>query len=222
MGKVKIFYMIIVNLIFFTALANTVFSTENQFKPGIFYLEGVREVGSVLTIKDNGKFEYFLSYGAYDEQAEGNWLFKDGNLILNSNTPDIPPKFSLKENIQKNEGEYTVMVQDKMGNGIPGIDVIVYFKGKKSEIGYTQYYGYKFSSSEPPLNIGLKIDMYRVPEQVFQINNQKADNFIFEFDPGNLGLKHFNNTKLLFKDDSLILLQEGMELRYVRQKLTDK
>lgn len=41
--------------------------------PGEYCLSGVREVGSCMRLSPGGKWEYFLSYGAYDERSEGTW-----------------------------------------------------------------------------------------------------------------------------------------------------
>ena len=40
---------------------------------GSYCLVGVREVGSCLKLLADGKFQYFLAYGAYDETSEGTW-----------------------------------------------------------------------------------------------------------------------------------------------------
>ena len=40
---------------------------------GHYYLEGVHEVGSELLLREDGRFEWMLAYGAVDAQASGRW-----------------------------------------------------------------------------------------------------------------------------------------------------
>ena len=49
---------------------------------GTYCLSGVREVGSCIRLSPGGKFEYFLAYGAYDENSEGTWSFQKGEIVI--------------------------------------------------------------------------------------------------------------------------------------------
>lgn len=40
---------------------------------GIYELTGVRETGSVIALAPDGRFEYMLTVGAFDEVARGCW-----------------------------------------------------------------------------------------------------------------------------------------------------
>jgi hypothetical protein len=55
---------------------------------GHYYLQGVRETGSELLIKPDGRFEWYLSYGAVDEFANGNWRRDGAKLLLEADLPD--------------------------------------------------------------------------------------------------------------------------------------
>lgn len=54
---------------------------------GRYYLNGVTEVGSELLLRDDGRFEWFLAYGAMDRTASGRWSAADGRVVL---TTDLP------------------------------------------------------------------------------------------------------------------------------------
>lgn len=56
---------------------------------GHYYLNGVREVGSELLLKPDGRFQWYLSYGAMDQQAEGTWTRAEGRVLLQA---DLPPE----------------------------------------------------------------------------------------------------------------------------------
>ena len=56
---------------------------------GHYYLHGVREVGSELLLRPDGRYEWFLSYGASDTTSEGTWRLDGKQVKL---TADIRPK----------------------------------------------------------------------------------------------------------------------------------
>lgn len=54
---------------------------------GHYYLNGVTEVGSELLLRDDGRFEWFLAYGAMDRTASGRWTEADGHVVLTTERP---------------------------------------------------------------------------------------------------------------------------------------
>ena len=60
---------------------------------GHYYLEGVREVGSELLLRPDGRFEYMLTYGATDEQARGRWQVLGNEVVLRSDKPARPAQW---------------------------------------------------------------------------------------------------------------------------------
>jgi hypothetical protein len=58
---------------------------------GHYYLRGVMETGSELLLRANGRFQWYLVYGALDLFAEGRWQEKDGVVLLTAEkTKDVP------------------------------------------------------------------------------------------------------------------------------------
>lgn len=51
---------------------------------GTYYLQGVMEVGSMLHLNAQGKFDYRLTYGAVDLVASGTWQINGSNITLTS------------------------------------------------------------------------------------------------------------------------------------------
>lgn len=54
---------------------------------GHYYLNGVTEVGSELLLRDDGRFEWFLAYGAMDRTASGRWTEVDDRVVLTAEAP---------------------------------------------------------------------------------------------------------------------------------------
>jgi hypothetical protein len=49
------------------------------------------ETGSELLLRPDGRFQWYLAYGALDLFAEGTWTEKDGAVTLTSEkTKDVP------------------------------------------------------------------------------------------------------------------------------------
>lgn len=58
---------------------------------GHYYLRGVMETGSELLLRADGRFQWYLVYGALDLFAEGRWQEKDGAvLLIAEKTKDVP------------------------------------------------------------------------------------------------------------------------------------
>ena len=150
--------------------------------------EGVHEVGSELVLLPDGRFQYFLAYGAYDENATGDWRVQGDAVILNTSGGYTPPRFTLKQSLTKPGQPLTILVQNQTAQGIPGIDVWVDYGGAKPETGYTQYYGWRAPGpSRKPKAIGLGVKMYNLEPQWFQVAGTSHNYYVFTFDPGRSG-----------------------------------
>lgn len=60
-------------------------------RSGHYYLQGVMETGSELLLRPDGRFQWYLVYGALDLFAEGRWQENSGAIILSAEpTKDVP------------------------------------------------------------------------------------------------------------------------------------
>ena len=96
-------------------------SAEQKERAGHYYLRGVMETGSELMLHANGRFHWYLIYGALDLFAEGHWQEKEGVVVLISEkTKDVPePGFdTLRLTIRNGE----LVPPDGQGAYIPAAD----------------------------------------------------------------------------------------------------
>ncbi|WP_234703254.1 hypothetical protein [Sphingobium chlorophenolicum] len=64
---------------------------QSPERAGHYYLRGVMETGSELMLHADGRFQWYLVYGALDLFAEGKWTEKDGAVLLTAEaTKDVP------------------------------------------------------------------------------------------------------------------------------------
>jgi hypothetical protein len=197
---------------------------------GTYCLVGVMEVGSCIKLARDGKFEYFLAYGAYDEDSEGTWRIEGGQVVLDSPAYDRQGAFAFKR-MQQGEGDgFDIIVESKSGRAMRGIDVNVICDGRTSRVGVTGAAGFKVDCGEAPTHVLLGLRMYGVASQTIDVSGQAgADKaYVFEFDTGDLGRKRFAGQRLALDGgsggflvttyrDTPIRELDGRTFRYVRQ-----
>jgi hypothetical protein len=62
---------------------------------GHYYLTGVMETGSELLLRPDGLFDWSLSYGAVDQDAQGAWHIEHDEVVLVTSAPSVrKPLFS--------------------------------------------------------------------------------------------------------------------------------
>lgn len=65
---------------------------------GHYYLSGVMETGSELLLREDGTFEWFMSYGAVDQVAKGTWAREPDAIVLRTASPPTDkPLFTFRE-----------------------------------------------------------------------------------------------------------------------------
>lgn len=195
---------------------------------GTYCLTGVREVGSCIRLTPDGKFEYFLAYGAYDENSEGTWRLGGGEVIIDSLAYDKRPGFSFKRTERSGTDAFDVIVESKSGQSIAGIDVSVTCDGRTRPSGMTQADGFGIECVSAPTAVALGLPMYDLAPQTIDVSGRAgADKaYVFEFDPGDMGKKKFAAQRLRIDGDELELSYadtpirelQGQPFRYVRER----
>ena len=60
---------------------------------GHYYLEGIMETGSELLLRDDGRFQWYFTYGALDLAAEGRWQREGADIVLRPDVFQAPPQY---------------------------------------------------------------------------------------------------------------------------------
>ena len=209
-------------------LAPPVRAQEGAKVIGTYCLVGVMEMGSCFRLSPGSKFEYFLSYGAYDERSEGSWKLAKGEIIIDSLPYDRLPTFSFKR-MEKGDA-YDVIVVNTRDRPIAGIDVAVTCDGKTRDAGQTQEGRFKVDCASAPTAVALGLSMFGLAPQTIDVAARaSADSrvYVFEFDPGDLGKRKFVAQRLqIGADGSLVTVfndspipdLNGRKLRYERER----
>ncbi len=175
---------------------------------GTYCLQGVREVGSCVRLSAGGKFEYFLAYGAYDENSEGTWRMENDEIVVDSLAYDQRPTFAFKRMQRGATDGFDVIVENQSGRSLTLIDVSVTCDGRTRRAGATGAEGYKMDCATAPTEVSLGLGMYGVAPQAINVADRAgADKvYVFEFDPGDLGRKKFVAHKLRLKTDDVVVM----------------
>lgn len=192
---------------------------------GTYCLHSVREVGSCVRLNADQSFEYFLSYGAYDEGSEGRWRIDGGDVVLDSPAYDRAPRFSFQERRAAGGDRIEVIAVGANGQGIAGVDVRVTCDGRVHE-GYTQTYGFATPCTRSPDAIALGVRMVGLDiSPVAKPPEGEGLALVFAFDPGDLGRKAFTGARLKREGGELRMTYrsqavrdlDGRDFRYRRQ-----
>jgi hypothetical protein len=195
---------------------------------GTYCLTGVMEVGSCIRLLPDGRFKYFLAYGAYDEDAEGTWRIDGGQIVFDSPAYDRRAAFAFKRTQQAEGDAFDIIVESRAGRAMRGIDVSVICSGRTAHAGVTGAVGFKIECAEAPTHVLLGLSMYGVPSQTIEVAAQAGANkaYVFEFDAGDLGRKRFASQRFVLEGGTHLItvygdtpIQElaGRTFRYSRQ-----
>ena len=196
---------------------------------GSYCLTGMQEVGSCIRLSPDGTFEYFLAYGAYDENAEGTWKLEKGEVIVTTPAYDKKPTFAFTRTLPSSGGRFDVIVESKNGHSIAGVEVGVTCDGTTKSAGVTQAEGFAVDCKAAPTAIALGLSMFGVAPQSIDVSTSGvgADRaYVFAFDPGDLGKKRFADVPLRTNGDALEMTYadtpvsdlRGRQFRYTRER----
>jgi len=182
---------------------------------GEYCLVGVREVGSCLKLHADGRFQYFLAYGAYDEGSEGTWRLDGGEVVLDSPAYDRRASFSFKRMQKSNSGAYEVVVEAGNGRAIAGVAMRPTCDGRTFDAGVTQSYAVAIDCRAAPSSIALGLAMFGLDHQTVDVSGRAgADKvYVFAFDPGDLGRKRFAGHRLRPGDRGLVMIYRDTPIR---------
>lgn len=125
-----------------------------QSLPGLYYLSGVREVGSTLKLGTDGRYTNSTSYGAVDQFIQGHWRVEGDEIVLQSEDALPEPPFRILK-ARHEPGVQGVDIRASSGGRLmQGFVVIpvgseLSFIGKlkpRSDDGWTN-----FGGSSPPM-----------------------------------------------------------------------
>jgi hypothetical protein len=180
------------------------------------YFTSQAEVASELMLKPDGRFQWYLTYGALDESAEGRWQ-REGDRVLLTTEPAVkPPRFTLDSAIPTPEKALKVRVAGPDGKPIGRIDVALIDADGSAVTAVTDEGGYATLERPKgkPKAVKLGIAVFGVVSDAFPVDPGKGNLLLFRFEPNDLGRADFKAEALRIEDGVLVLDRWGMALKY--------
>jgi hypothetical protein len=211
-GSMKSLLLLLLPLL----LSGTEAGAADRGPAGSYRLVGEQDVASGLRLQPGGRFQYFLSAGALDEQAQGRWSLSGGVVTLITEPKPVPPVFEAGRSERTTEAGLTVKVSSPGGDGIAGVDLRIGFDEGDPVADYTQEYGWSLPADEKriPRWIELTVPMHDIVSPRFPIDLAAGNALAFTLVPNDLGVLDFKGIKVEVAKKALIVHRGGADLRY--------
>lgn len=207
-------------LVWMLFLAIPVAAAQPHEPAGRYRLTGVHDAASELELTPDGRFRYYLVYGALDEMAEGIWRRQGPQYRLTTQPTPVPPQFLLEKAELTPAPGLAVKVRGPDGDGIAGIDISVRLDDGSEMEGYTQEDGWQLvvPAGRRAETISLAIPIYGVRSPDFPVNLARANRLGFVLETNDLGQVDFRDMLLEPGDGYVEMIRDGARLRYEKVK----
>jgi len=186
---------------------------------GLYRLAGDHDAAGELLLRDDGRFEYALAYGALDEHAEGRWVRNGKVLTLTTLPKPVPPVFRRAPDGAPAPNAPTLRVTSTDGRGIGGVDFRIGFDSGDPITDYTQEDGWTMPSDEHriPRWIELAEPIYGFMSPRYAIASGTSTTLNFVIVPNDIGVVDFSGMVVDVLPDELHIHRGAGEMRFVRQ-----
>ncbi len=187
---------------------------------GHYRLTGVMETASELELTPDGRFRWAYSAGALDLTAAGRWHIDHDRVLLDSDQPVVPPRFSAVSAASNEEPDLQINVVGPSGDGIALIQIEAVFDHGEPAATYTQSYGARVrlrpGSTITRLRLGLPA--FGIDWQAFPVDMTKGNVLRFLLTPNDFGKRDFRAEPLAVAPGALLMTMGGRPVRYERME----
>lgn len=175
------------------------------------------EMAAGLELKADGRFQYGLSYGALDEEAEGNWVADHGSVVLTSD-PVTPPRFTLLEQKAGPGKELRIAIYVPHGMNPQYFDAVVtYADGHvvQEQLNEDEKV-IPLANGAVPVRAMIVLSIFSLHGDWVTIDPAKGNRLRFGFEPNDLGKVDFHGAILRNEGGDLLLDRYGRTIRFHR------
>jgi hypothetical protein len=176
------------------------------------------EMAGGLELQRGGHFRYAFTYGAVDEQAEGDWSFDGHAVRLTSKPMPVEPTFDLVSDTPAPKCALSLSVDwGKFGwNSAP--DVLVAYDGAPREVHLLQANetGTVHLDNCAVTTVIPLVPMFGVAGAPLQLSPATGHKLSLRFRPNDLGHVAFRNQSLRLDGSALLMDRYDTEIRFLR------
>ena len=165
------------------------------------------EVAAALELKPDHRFRYALSYGAVDEEGEGDWTFDGKTVRLTSNPMPKAPSFELLRDDPAPKGELYLKLEDPGFEWGHPLEAIAADESKRGFEVEADDSGRVDLSGKPPVAmVAPEMPVFGPTGDVFPLSADRGHKLLFRFHRNDLGRARFDH-EVLDRDGTDLLLK---------------
>ncbi len=185
--------------------------------PAGLYETHQMEVAAALELKPNGRFRFALSYGAVDEEGEGDWIADAKTVRLTSDPMPKAPTFELVRDDPAPKGELRLVLDDPRIEWSHSLQALAQAQsGEVFEISADDSGHVDLTGKRPIKAIAPEMPVYGATGQVFALSPDRGHTLVFRFHPNDLGRARFNGQSLRRDGADLLLTRYDTIFRFVK------
>jgi hypothetical protein len=175
------------------------------------------EVAGGLELKGNGHFRYALSYGAVDEQGEGDWTFDGKAVRLTSNPMPKAPSFELVRDDPAPKGELFMILEDPGFEWGHPLEAIAADAAKHGfEISADDSGRVDLTGKPSVVAVAPRMPVYGPTGDIFPLPADRGHRLLFRFHANDLGKARFDQKPLQRSGSDLLLERYDTSIRFVK------
>jgi hypothetical protein len=178
------------------------------------------EMAGGLELQPNGHFRYGFTYGAVDEESEGDWTV-DGNAVrLTSKPMPTEPTFDLVRDTAAPKCTLSLAVDWGKFNWSSAPDVLVTYEGTPRELHFLQAdeKGTVHLENCAVTTVMPLVPMFRVPGEPLKLSPATGHRLSLRFRPNDLGHIAFRGEPLELDGSGLVMERYDTQIRFVRSR----
>jgi hypothetical protein len=179
---------------------------------GLYELQQMEMAGG-LELKQDGHFRYALSYGAVDEEGQGDWTFDGKAVRLTSNPMPTAPSFELVRDDPAPKGDLYITLQDPGFEWGHPLEAIAADAAKRGfEISADDSGRVDLTGKPSIVALAPEMPVYGPTGDIFPLSADRGHRLLFRFHANDLGKARFD--KELLKKDGADLLMERYDTSF--------
>lgn len=184
---------------------------------GVYEIRQIEMAGG-LELQANGHYRYALTYGAVDEESEGDWSFDGEAVRLTTRPMPKEPTFALVRDSPAPKCALSVSVDWGRFNWSSPPDVLVTYEGTPGELHFLQpdETGALHPDNCAVTSVRPVVPMFEVAGAPLKVSPTTGHRLSLRFVPNDLGHIAFRAEPLKLDANALVLERYDAEIRFLR------
>jgi hypothetical protein len=192
-------------------------TTAKAASPAGLYETHQMEVAAALELKPDGHFRYALSYGAVDEEAQGDWTFDGKTVRLTTKPMPKAPSFELVRDDPAPKGELYLNLENPGFEWGHPLEALAADESKNGFEVEADDSGRVDLSGKPTIvAVAPEMPVYGPTGDIFPLSQDRGHKLTFRFHRNDLGKARFDGQALERDQGALLLHRYDTVFRFVK------